>query len=163
MFSTFAQVLPCFQGEFQLSFPLVTALRALPEGSDDVRFALLCRHSSPASLGVLRTAKRRVLVVSRTTAGLGATTVPRQTPARHRSFRTQQWLDSSVRRLFRSCERSNTARQGVTRPYREDCLRAVNREGSSLPLDTPFGACESPLSASQRLAEHRLKPDTPRG
>ena len=54
-----------------------------------------------------------------------------------------------VRRSFRSCKRSNTARQGVTRPYRDDCLRAVNREGSSPPLDTASRPCESPPTAFQ--------------
>lgn len=72
VFSAFAQVLPCFPKNFQLSFPLVRALRAAGGGSGDVHFFLFCHHFSPPLLPPFQTAKRRVLVVSRTQQPKGA-------------------------------------------------------------------------------------------
>ena len=129
-----------------------------------------CPGSFPAELPLLPRSLLpwgSVLVVSRTTAGNEATTARRSRPARHRSFRTQQWLDSlpaqtgaqprSQGRVPPGATGSNTyvtygacgssACWWCKRPTK--ATTSMRHESATAPIDTAPGSCESPPTAFQ--------------
>lgn len=124
MYRTFAQVLPGFPREFQLSFPQVRAVQLLAEDSEHVRFGLVSPRLFPALLWVFANQEAQSLGVTAATGQHGGE------GGRHQSF-----INSTVTRLS-----SKAALMGGREP------EASGPPWGNLSHGTSNGRASGPLS-----------------